>query len=189
MRELVYYVAVSLDGFIAAEDGSFDMFDTTGDHMATITGEYADAVPSFVHEQIGISAPGTMFDTVIQGWNSYAAAFDVGIERPYAHLTEIVATRGGRRAVTGVEFTDDPLATVQELKAQSGLGIYLCGGGELAGTLIEEIDRLILKRYPVVLGAGVPLFGRPAASVRRFDLVRSRPYQSGVVIDELVRVR
>lgn len=45
MRELVYYVAVSLDGYIAGPEGEFDAFLDEGDHMAVLLEEFADAIP------------------------------------------------------------------------------------------------------------------------------------------------
>ena len=74
-----------------------------------------------------------------------------------------------------------------ELKRQPGQGIYLCGGGDLAGALLPEIDRLILKRNPVVLGSGIRLFGTTGATIQRFRLVGSRAFESGVVIEEYAR--
>ena len=48
------------------------------------------------------------------------------------------------------------------LKQEDGGGIYLAGGGNLAGQLIDEIDELVVKVYPLVLGEGIPMFaGRP----------------------------
>ena len=41
MRELVYYVAVSIDGYIAAPDGSYDAFPVEGDHMAVYLSDFA----------------------------------------------------------------------------------------------------------------------------------------------------
>lgn len=46
MRELVYYAAVSLDGYIAAPDHTIDAFPVTGDHMDTILRDYTDALPA-----------------------------------------------------------------------------------------------------------------------------------------------
>ena len=39
--------------------------------------------------------------------------------------------------------------------------LWLCGGGKLAGSLIEHqlIDQLVLKINPVMIGTGIPLFG------------------------------
>ncbi|MFV0434827.1 MAG: hypothetical protein ACK5LO_12695 [Leucobacter sp.] len=48
MRELVYYVAVSIDGYIAAPDGSYDAFPIEGDHMTAYLNEFADALPAHV---------------------------------------------------------------------------------------------------------------------------------------------
>ncbi|MFD3444403.1 dihydrofolate reductase family protein [Microbacteriaceae bacterium 4G12] len=187
MRELIYYVAVSLDGFIAAPDGSYEALSREGDHTEVLTTTYADAIPAHVLSAIGVTAPGTLFDTVIQGWNSYANAYDVGITRPYAHLREYVATRTRHDAPDGVTYTNDPAATVKELKAQDGLNIYLCGGGGLAGTLLPEIDRLILKRHPVVMGAGIPLFGNRRYQPHAFQRVHEREFRSGVCITEYSR--
>lgn len=187
MRELVYYVAVSIDGFIAEPDGAFDAFPVTGDHAAVLTSDFADAVPSGFLEALGIAPPRTRFDTVIQGSRSYQIALDEGILNPYAHLREYVATRSEATPPDGVTYTADALATIRELKQEDGLGIYLCGGGELAGSLLSEIDRLVLKRYPIVLGDGIRLFGGADPTVAPFDLVSTRRFESGLVIEEYLR--
>ena len=187
MRELVYYVAVSIDGYIAAPDGSYDAFPVEGDHMAVYLSDFADALPAHVLAALDMHPPGNRFDTVIQGQASYDIARAAGIERPYAHLSEFVATRSETTPPAGVTFTADALTTVRELKQQEGLAIYLCGGGNLAGELLPEIDRLILKRNPVVLGDGVRLFGNAGAVVQNFELVSCRSFESGVVMEEYAR--
>jgi dihydrofolate reductase len=53
---------------------------------------------------------------------------------------------------------------VQKLKSQPGRDIWLVGGGKIAAALLPEIDRLILKQSPFVIGSGVPLFDGPFAS-------------------------
>lgn len=183
MRELVYYVAVSIDGYIAAPDGSYDAFPPEPEIMS----EFADALPTHVLSALGMQPSGDHFDTVIQGRGSYDIARAVGIERPYAHLREYVATRSEATPPEGVIFTADALSTVRELKREHGLAIYLCGGGDLAGSLLSEIDRLVLKRSPVVLGDGIRLFGRAQATTKPFRLANSRTFASGVVIEEYTR--
>lgn len=189
MRELVYYIAVSVDGFIADTDGGYDAFATDGDHMTAVTGEYADALPTHALTALGLEPPRTLFDTVIQGRRTYDIAHTLGIDRPYAHLREYVATRAHTTAPTGVTYTADALTTIRQLKQQPGLGIYLCGGGNLAGTLLPEIDRLILKRNPIALGTGIPLFGNTPSPTTTFTLTACRAFNSGVIIEEYAAVR
>jgi dihydrofolate reductase len=186
MRKLTYYVAASIDGFIAAPDGTFDAFLAEGDHMAAIVSDFADALPTHVLDALGIRPPRTRFDTVIQGWNSYSVALDAGITNPYSHLAEYVATHRTDEP-SGVHYTSNALATVRALKAEPGLGIYLCGGGSLAGSLLPEIDRLIIKSNPVVLGGGIPLFGGVTGAATTFTPLSAATFASGVTITEYVR--
>lgn len=190
MRELVYYVAVSLDGHIAAPDGGFDAFLVEGDHSSVMFGELGDAIPSHVLAALGLSAPGTRFDTVVMGWNTLLPGMEIGIDSPYPHLRQYVASRSDKQVAPGIALMHDPVATVRDLKEEEeGLDIWLCGGGELAGTLIDQIDRLVLKRNPFAFGSGIPLFGRAPYAPRRFDLVSARPFESGVVVEEYVARR
>jgi dihydrofolate reductase len=184
MRKLVYYVAVSLDGYIADPSGGFDAFLVDGDHSAVVFDEYADALPAHALTALGTEPPRTRFDTVIMGWNTLTPALDAGIDSPYPHLRQVVASRRPRAVAPDIEVSADPAASVRELKADDGLDIWLCGGGELAGSLLPQIDRLVLKRNPLVFGAGVPLFGRAPYTPRRFDLVSTRSFRSGVIIEE-----
>ena len=193
MRELVYYVAASIDGFIAGLNGETDAFPIEGDHMPVLLGEFADAVPSHIAGPLGIEQTGAVFDTVLMGWNTYQVAASVGIASPYAHLRQYVLSRSEHEKTDAVVITDeDPVAVVQRLKTESaGSSIWLCGGGELASALIGEIDRLVMKVNPVLLGAGIPLFGAQSGSgapvVTSFGLERSRSFDSGVVVNEYRR--
>lgn len=184
MRDLVYYVAVSIDGYIADPDGGFDAFLVDGDHISVVIGEYADALPAHALEALGIEPPKSRFDTVIMGWRTLLPALDIGIDSPYPHLRQFVSSRGPRDVDPSITVTDDPLGTVRELKSEEGLDIWLCGGGELAGTLLPEINRLVLKRNPLVFGAGIRLFGDAPYDPREFAPTAMRSFRSGVVIEE-----
>lgn len=186
MRELVYYVAVSIDGFIADAEGRYDAFLVDGDHQQVVLGEFADALPAHAHAALGTTPPGTRFDTVVMGWNTLVPALDAGIASPYPHLRQVVASRRRRSVDPAVSLVHDPVSTVRDLKAEEGLDIWLCGGAELAGTLLPEIDRLILKRHPVTLGAGVALFAGAGRRPRSFARARARAFDSGVVVEEYV---
>ena len=72
MRELVYYVAVSLDGYIAGPDHQFDAFLIEGDHMEGINEEFAVTIPTDIAARLGIDQSGGRFDTVLMGANTHA---------------------------------------------------------------------------------------------------------------------
>ncbi|KQP56420.1 dihydrofolate reductase family protein [Agreia sp. Leaf283] len=184
MRKLIYYVAVSIDGYIADRAGGFDAFLVEGDHASVVFGEYADALPAHVHAALTIVPPKTRFDTVIMGWNTLIPALDAGITSPYPHLRQVVASRHPRDVDPAIVLTDDPLGTVRELKREEGLDIWLCGGGQLAGALMPEIDHIVLKRNPIVFGSGIPLFGDATTEPRSYALARTRSFESGVVVEE-----
>lgn len=188
MRELVYYVAVSLDGRIAGPTGDFSAFPTEGDHIDMILREYRDTLPAAALQATGLIADRSRFDTVLMGWNTYAAGFAYGVRDPYPHLRQHVFSRADREVATGIVLVgDDPVGVVRRLKAeQGGSGIWLCGGGQLASSLIEEIDRLVLKVNPVVLGDGRALFA-DSYDPKVFHLDVSTSYRSGVVINEYAR--
>lgn len=186
MRELVYFVAVTLDGFIAGPGGEFTEFAFEGDHMDPINAEFGDTVPTHLAEHFGI-APSGRFGTVLMGADTYAVGLPE-VRSPYRSLEQIVITHRDYPSAEGVRFVDsDPVALVRELKQESGADIWLCGGGALAGTLRGEIDRLVLKRHPFVYGAGIPLFGTSTYAPERIDLVRSIAFDSGVELTEYVR--
>lgn len=185
MRALVYFVATSIDGYIAGPDGQVDAFPMTGDHFDVLVGEFPETLPAHTHAHFGITdVTKGRFGTILMGRRTYEPALAAGIESPYPHLEQWVFSRSLRPSSSSPSLTitdRDPLATVRELKQSPGKDIWLCGGGELAGILFPEIDETIVKINPLLLGRGIPMIAgsyEPAA----FELVSSRAFSSGVVI-------
>ncbi|ASN18866.1 dihydrofolate reductase family protein [Arthrobacter sp. YN] len=193
MRELVYYVAVSLDGYIAGPGGEFDAFPVEGDHMAAQIERFPDAIPTVIADAMGIDRTGSMFDTVVMGWNTYAVGLPAGMTSPYQHLQQVVFSRKRTEEdIPGehpnLELThENPVDVVRRLKSEPGKSIWLCGGGHLATQLSGEIDRLVLKRSPLLFGDGIPLFAPGAYQPSAFEEVTTTAFGSGVVISEYVR--
>lgn len=190
MRELTYFIGVTLDGFIAGPDDEVDFFDLSEDFTAFLAEEYADTLPAHVRAALGVAgAPLSRFDTVLMGRRTHDPGLAAGIADPYAHLRSVVVSSTPPAVDVGpVEFTAEaPLSVVRRLKAtDSALGIYLAGGGRLAGQVGEEIDRLVVKKYPVVAGHGVPMFDRPFAP-DAFRLQGVRTFDNGCVVLEYDR--
>ncbi|MFF9629418.1 dihydrofolate reductase family protein [Streptomyces fradiae] len=195
MRTLTYLVACSLDGFIGDPGGdATSMFRYLDEeYLAFLTGEYPETVSAEGRRALGITdAPNKHFDTVVQGRGSYQVGLDAGVPSPYGHLREIVASRTLETSPhPNVEIVSgDLVARVRALKAEDGpLGIWLCGGSGIAGTLIDEVDELVIKSYPQVYGAGMPMFGGAAFAVSDFDLRDVRSFGNGVVVRRYGRVR
>lgn len=194
MRKLVYYIAVTLDGFIAAPDGTYDCFATEGDHLEAIVTELPETLPVHVRAALGIDAPPARFDTVVMGRATLQPALDIGITSPYPHLRQYVLSHTLPAATDPTEpiVGRNPIDLVRELKAEdSDADVWLCGGGHLAGQLVDEMDELFLKVYPVVLGRGIGLFapetGPEPPIARRFEHLHSRQFDSGVRFTRLVR--
>ncbi|EEP71044.1 deaminase-reductase domain-containing protein [Micromonospora sp. ATCC 39149] len=183
LRKLVYYVASTLDGFIAAPDGSYDFFPVEPDVTAHLAAGWPQAFPTFSHPQLGIDRPTGRFDTVLMGRATYEPALRAGIASPYAHLRQYVFSRSlPPSTAPGLEvFAGDPVAFVRELKGRPGGDIWLCGGGNLAGQLLPEVDELVVKLHPIVAGSGIPLAAR-GFEAHRFALTGTRAFDSGLVL-------
>ena len=170
MKKIVYYVATSIDGFIARPDGSVDDF--------LMEGEHADEfVASF-----------SQFDTVIMGRGTYEFGFQFGLkagQAAYPGLKHVILSKSlDFESNNEVELVSEHQeAYLRGLLSGPGKDLWLCGGGKVAAFLasLGLIDELRLKVNPVVLGDGIPLFeGLSAPISARLEDVKA--YKNGVVL-------
>jgi dihydrofolate reductase len=169
MRKLVYYAATTLDGYIAGPEGGDPTgepyFPVSADLVEFIAAEYPETLPAPARAAMGIEGPGRHFDTVVEGRASFEIGLEAGLPDAYPHLHHLVFSSTLKPdPASEVEIVaGDPVERVRELKAEDGLDIWIVGGGTLAHALLPEIDRLVLKQNPWVIGSGVPLFNGPFA--------------------------
>jgi dihydrofolate reductase len=182
-RKLVYYVACTLDGFIAREDGSLDWALFQGEHLADLIQRFPETFPAHLHAALGVPQSARRFDTVLMGRKTYEVGLNEGITSPYESLRQVVFSRSLAQAAAGAVHVHrgPPLEFVRQLKAESGRDIWLCGGAKLAAAVFTEIDELILKITPVLIGSGIPLFDG-VAGTRPTTLVEHKVYANGVVL-------
>ena len=170
MRKLVYYVATTLDGFIAGPDrgdpSGQEYFPVTPDLVQFIVENYPETLPAPARQALSIDGPALAFDTVVEGRHSYEIGLAAGLANAYPQLRHIVFSQTMAASPDpDVEVVNsDPAQFVRELKSQPGKDIWLVGGGKIAAALLPEIDRLVLKQNPFVIGSGVPLLDGPFAS-------------------------
>lgn len=167
MRRLTYFVAATLDGFIAAPGGGDpsgqDFLPVTPDLVEFLVSQFPETLPGPAREAMGITAAGQVFDTVLEGRASYEVGLAAGLDDAYPHLRHLVfsSTLGSSPSDDVEVVVEDALGRVRALKAEDGKDIWLVGGGKLAHSLLPEIDRLIIKLNPSVIGSGVPIFDGP----------------------------
>ncbi|MBX3278370.1 MAG: dihydrofolate reductase [Acidobacteria bacterium] len=184
-RDLIYYVASTLDGCIAHEDGSFHGFPWDADYGADLLRRFPETFPAHLRGVENSGVENRRFDAVLMGRRTYEVGLQDGITNPYPTLRQYVFSRTMERSpdpqVTLI--SDEPRQVVRALKHEPGRAIWLCGGAELAATLFGAglVDKLIVKLNPVVFGAGIPLFGR-GIEPTTLMLTDSKVYASGHLV-------
>ncbi len=149
MRKSVLYIALSLDGYIADEQGSVDWIKGEDENQ-----ELVDTYSAFIK---GV-------DTVIMGRNTYNQIVselspDVW---PYRGMISYVITHQVEEEEReDIKFIDaDPAILLRKLKQEEGKNIWICGGASIVNQLIKEdlIDVYHLTFVPIMLGGGTRLF-------------------------------
>ena len=185
MRKLTYYIGTTLDGYAAGPGGEIDFYPVSEDHLAYMVDEYPEVLPGHIRAELGVETANRRFDTIVMGRTTYAV--EPEITSPYPHLRQYVASTTMRHSPDPeVTIVGDALETVRELKQEEGLDVYLAGGGQLAGSVRDEIDELIVKVYPVLAGHGIAMFTGDFVP-RRFALTDQRSFESGTVVLSYVR--
>ena len=165
MSGCVAYIAASLDGFIAAEDGSVAWLEP---FQATDYG-YADFFAA-----IG---------TLVMGRATYDQLLGFG-PWPYAGKRCLVLSkRGIAHPPAGVEAWKGDLATLATHLAALQERVWVVGGGKLIAGLLAEgaITELDLFTMPVLLGRGIPLFAGGHPPAQKLTLLDSQTWPNGVV--------
>jgi dihydrofolate reductase len=83
MRKLTYYVACTVDRFIAREDGSFDFFPMGGEHFADLLTSFPETIPAHLRGALGVSGENRHFDAVLMGRATYEVGLKVGMSCAY----------------------------------------------------------------------------------------------------------
>ena len=170
MRKIVYYVASSIDGFISGLNDDISGFVGTGNGVDKYLADLAN------------------FDTVIMGRNTYEFGYKYGLQpgQPaYPHMKHYIFTDNLKleNLSTQVEVKNLDLTEIDKLKMHEGTDIYLCGGGQFAGWLLDnkKIDTLKLKLNPLILGQGIKLFGNSNSNYN-LELLETADYENGLQI-------
>jgi dihydrofolate reductase len=190
MRSLVYFVATTLDGYIAGVDRSDpDFFPFEGPHVADLLAEFPEMIPGHLRAPLALNHENRRFDTILMGRTTYDIGRAVGLTSPYPHLRQIVVSSSMTAQPDPVVevLGQDLIEHMRALKAEQGKDVWLAGGGRLAAFLVDEIDELILKVNPVLLGAGIPLFDG-LVGPRPVTLTGHKVYANGFALMRYRRV-
>jgi dihydrofolate reductase len=125
MRKLKYYVACTVDRFIACEDDSYDFFLMEGEHIADLFTTFPETIPAHVRDHLGITAENQCFDTVLMGRRTYEIGLKEGISNPYPQMKQYVFSRTLKDSPDlAVELVSaDPLECVCKLILRGMAGV------------------------------------------------------------------
>lgn len=170
MRPIIYYVATSLDGYISGPDEDISGFVPSGNGVDQYLKDLLD------------------FEETIMGRKTYEFGYKYGLEpgQPaYEHMEHYIFSDSLKldKLHPQVNICPVDLSIIKTLKAKAGKPIYLCGGGQFAGWLLanELIDILKIKLNPLILGAGVRLFGDTTKQYQ-LELLDKQSFEKGLQI-------
>ncbi len=158
MRRVRYFVACSLDGFLARTDGSVDWL--------------------FMDRDYGMKAFFAGVDVAVMGRRTYEKARELGQES-FPGMEGFVFTHS-LGASQKVRFVSGGVGEwLREMRGCSGKDIWLVGGGNLVRQFLEARVRSMRLCLRCIL-AGLPVFPGPFGEME-LRMMKVTPYETGLI--------
>lgn len=172
MTKASVFIATSLDGFIAREDGGIDWLPTPD-------------TESDGGEDYGYNSFIKTIDAIVMGRNTYelVLTFD---EWYYGEIPLFVLTTKGvdipdRLSKTVSQTSGNPHEIVKELADKGYHNLYVDGGKTIQGFLNADlIDEMTITTIPVLIGNGIPLFGSTDHDIH-LEHVQNSSFSDGLI--------
>jgi dihydrofolate reductase len=168
--KLSVFCGVSVDGFLARPNGALDFLDAGG------------------QEPHGFEEFYSSVDVVVIGRKTFEVVLAFG--GWFYGKKQVVVLSSHRLDFSSIkdgvveQMSGEPAEIVMSLKARGFQHAYIDGGITIQRFLAAGlIDRLVISRVPVLIGAGVPLFGSLPHDVS-LRHVATRSYEGGLVQTE-----
>ncbi len=165
--EIIYYAAVSLDGYIADPGGGVEFLD-----------RYMQ-----LGEDYGFSNFESSINGIIMGSGTYEKSLELapwsGGDKP----CWVFSLRNLKPAAPGVIITSNtPEQVVDEMYEAGVRRAWFMGGGKLASSFrrFDLLTEYNLALVPEILGEGIPLF-EPSDTAEPLHLIDSKVHPSGLV--------
>ncbi len=181
MSRCQYYLAQTLDGYIAESDGGLEWLMRFEGEGAVEASEASPVASEGSYERffagVGALAMGSATYEFVLG--------EMSTSWPYAGTPSWVFTSRELPVPDGadVRFANGSVGPAyEEMRSAAGdRNVWVVGGGALAMQFVEEdlLDELHLTIVPVFLGAGIPTF--PSRLGRRLRLVGTHAFGNGMV--------
>jgi len=171
------YIATSLDGYIAREDGTID---------------WLMELPNPDKSDYGFSEFLERMDGIVMGRKSFEGVLEFG-QWPYVKpLPVFVLSNSLSELPHGlpvkVEIVKGELKKIIQALADRGIrNLYIDGGKTIQSFLKEDlIDEMIITKIPILLGSGIPLFGATNMELE-FEHLETKVYNNMLVRSKYMR--
>ncbi|NIB41768.1 dihydrofolate reductase [Pseudomaricurvus alkylphenolicus] len=159
------FIATSADGYIATPDGGVEWLDTAGKPNVDL-GEHAD---------MGFNSFIASVDCLIMGRGCMEklASFHLTPEQwPYGNIRIIALSKSVKDVPANLKgkvelYSGEIPALMSKLEQAGHKHAYVDGGAVITSFLnLKLINEMIITKAPVLLGSGIPLFGKLDHQIR-----------------------
>jgi len=165
--KVTYYVASSLDGYIAKEDGDVSWLEELDISM----------------EDAGYDEFYSTVDALVMGRKTYEMVVSFG-QWPYGGKPVWVCSSNKITPIEGcnLQAGSTPEAVYKAANEMNIKRLWLVGGGSLASSFIKDnlLTKISLSLMPIILSSGIKLFGN-LPSPKQIKKVSQEPHSSGLI--------
>jgi dihydrofolate reductase len=165
--KVTYYVATSLDGYIAKEDGDVSWLEELNISM----------------EDAGYDKFYSTVDALVMGRKTYDMVVSFG-QWPYGDKPVWVCSSNKTEPIEGCDLQvgSTPEEACKAANEMNIKHLWFVGGGRLASSLLKNnlLTNISLSLMPIVLGDGIRLFGDLSSPIK-LKKETQQPHESGMV--------